>query len=101
MVRLEGHPAAGDMLRGEAHWRQGVSELNRRRYQRLKRRWRRGALGGGWWNGFGARGVGGRGGLVTATVILAAGTAELPGHEALVLVLLETHLEGGDVHHQT
>lgn len=52
MVRLEGHPAARDMLRGEADRRQGVSELNRRRYQSLERRGRRGALGGRWWDGF-------------------------------------------------
>lgn len=52
MVGLEGHPAAGDMLRGEADWWQGVSELNRRRYQSLERWGRWGALVGRWWDVF-------------------------------------------------
>lgn len=52
MVRLEGHPAAGDVLGREADWRQGVGELNRGRDQSLER-WRRwGALGGGRRDGF-------------------------------------------------
>lgn len=35
VVWLEGHPAAGDMLWRESHGWQGVSELDRGRYQRL------------------------------------------------------------------
>lgn len=54
MVGLEGHPASGDMLRGEADRRQGVGELNRRGYERLERRRRWGTLGGRWWDGFGS-----------------------------------------------
>lgn len=57
-------------------------------------------MGGRWWDRFGSRGVAGRGGLVAAAVILTAAAAELPGHEADFLVLLEAHLEGGGVHHQ-
>lgn len=94
MVGLEGHPAAGDVLRGEVDGRQGVGELDRRRYQGLEGRRRRGALGGRRWDVFRARGIGGRGGLVAATVILTAGAAELPRHEHQVLFLLKTHLEG-------
>lgn len=56
-------------------------------------------MGGRWWDRFGSRGVAGRGGLVATAVILTA-AAELPGHEADFLVLVEAHLEGGGVHHQ-
>lgn len=101
MVGLEGHPAAGDVLGGEADRRQGVRELNGRRYQGLERRRRRGTLGGGRWDVFRSRGVGRRGGLVAATVVLTAATAELPRNEAQLLFLMETHLQGGEVHHQT
>lgn len=52
MVGLERHAAAGHVLRGEADWRQGVSELNRRRYESLERRGRWGALCGRRWDGF-------------------------------------------------
>lgn len=99
MVRLERHPAAGDVLRGEANWR--VSELGRRGYKGLKRWGRWGALGGRWWDWFRSRGVGRRGGLVTAAVILTAATAESARHETQVLVLLETHLNGEESHSQT
>lgn len=101
MVGLEGHPAAGDVLGGEADRRQGVSELNGRWYQGLERRRRRGTLGGGWRDVFRSRGVGRRGGLVAAAVILAAAAAELPRNEAQLLFLVETHLQGGEAHHQT
>lgn len=101
MVGLEGHPAAGDVLGGEADRWQGVSELNGRWYQGLERRRRRGTLGGGWWDVFRSRGVGRRGGLIAATVILAAAAAELPRNEAQLLFLVETHLQDGEVHHQT
>lgn len=101
MVGLEGHPAAGDVLGGEADWWQGVSELNRRRYQGLERRRRRGTLGGGRWDVFRSRRVGRRGGLIAATVVLAAAAAELPRNEAQLLFLVETHLQGGEVHRQT
>lgn len=92
MVRLEGHPAAGDVLGGETDGRERVSKLDRRGYQRLEGRGRRRALGGRRWDWFRLRGVGGRGGLIAATVILTAAAAELPGNEAQLLVLLETHL---------
>lgn len=52
VVGLEGHPAAGDVLRREAHWRPGVGELNGRRYQSLERRGRWGALAGRRWDVF-------------------------------------------------
>lgn len=99
MVRLERHPAAGDMLRGEADRR--ISELGRRGYEGLKgrRRWR--ALGGRWWNWLRSRGVGRRGGLVAAAVLLAAAAAESVRHETQVLVLLETHLRGRESQSQT
>lgn len=101
VVRLEGHPAAGDVLGGEADGRDGVDELDGRWDQRLERRWRRRALGGRRWDGFRSGGVGGGGGLVAATVILAAAAAQLPGHEAQLLVLQEAHLYGGEEHHHT
>lgn len=48
MVGLEGHPAARDVLRGEAHRRKGVRELNGGWYQDLEARGRRRALGRRW-----------------------------------------------------
>ena len=92
MVWLEGHTAAGDVLRREADRWERVSKLDRRGYQSLegRRRWR--ALGGRRWDWFRSRGVGRRGGLIAATVILTALAAERLRHEAQVLVLMETHL---------
>lgn len=101
MVGLEGHPAPWDVLWGEADRWHGVSELSGRRYERLERRGRWGALGGRRWDVFRSRRVSGGRGFVAATVILAAATAEPPGHEAQVLVVLETHLHGGAAQHQT
>ena len=101
MMRLKGHPAARYVLGREAHWRERVGELDRRGYQSLERWWRWRTLVGRWWDWFRSRGVGRRGGLVAATVILAAAAAELPMYEARVLVLWETHLEGGEVCHPT
>lgn len=93
MVGLEGHPAARDVLRGEADGRKGVRELNGGRYQHLEAGGRRGALGRRWWDVIGSRGVAGRGGFVAAAVILAAAAAEPPGHEGQLLVLMEAHLQ--------
>lgn len=100
MVWLEGHPATGDVLRGVADGREGVSELDGRRYQFLEGRGRRRALGGRRGDGLGARGEGGRGGVFAAAAILAA-DAELPGHEGQILILREAHLEEGESQHQT
>lgn len=52
VVRLEGHPAAGDVFGGESDWRKGVGELHRGRDETLERWRRRGALGGRRRDGF-------------------------------------------------
>lgn len=96
MVGLEGHPAARDVLGGEADGRQGVCELNGGWYQNLESRGRRGALGRRRWDVIGSRGVARRGGVVAAAVILTAAAAELPGHEGQLLVLVEAHLQQDD-----
>lgn len=96
MVGLEGHPAARDMLGGEADRWKGVCELNRGRYQSLEGWGRWGALCRRWWYVIGAGGVAGRGGFVAAAVVLTAATAKLPWHEGHPLVLMETHLQRED-----
>lgn len=93
MVGLEGHPAARDMLGGEADRWKGVCELNRGRYQSLESWGRWGALRRGWWYVIRAGGVARRGGFIAAAVILTAATAKPPWHEGHLLVLMETHLQ--------
>lgn len=100
MVRLEGHPTAGDVLRGEAHRRERVGEWKRWGDQSLERRRRWGALVGRRGNRFRTRGVGRRRGFIAAAVVLAAVAAEPPGHESRILILRETHLRK-EAHHQS
>lgn len=96
MMGLEGHPAARDVLGGEADGWTGVCELNGGRYQSLESWGRWGTLCRRWWYVLRAGGVARRGGFVAAAVILTAATAKLPWHEGHLLVLVETHLQRED-----